>query len=92
MRCAITRTPPSNIREKMDSSDCGLLFTVMGKSELLLVHLLCTHEPVTPEKILVILTTFYGMTMNNNSTKGNHHQHLEDKDRKDLETLPQEYT
>lgn len=82
----ISRTSPSNIWEKMESSDCGLLFTLMVKFELLLVDLLYTHEPVTSEKILVILTIFYGITMNNKSTKENHHQHLKDKDQKDLQT------
>lgn len=75
------------VLQKMDLSDYGLLFTVTQKFELLLVDLLCTHEPMTPEKILVILSTFYGMTMNNNSTKGYHQQYLEDKDQKDLQTM-----
>lgn len=81
-----TRRPPSNIRERCPHAGedgfkglCGLLFTMVGKFELLLMDLLCPHEPVTPEKILVILTTFYGILINN-STKGNHHQHLKDKD------------
>lgn len=85
MRCAI----PGDLQvisekdvlmlEKMDSRDCVVFCSRWwGKFELLLVDLLCPHEPVTPEKILVILTTFYGIPINN-STKGNHHQHLKDK-------------
>lgn len=48
---------------------------------------LCTHEPVAPEKILVIFVTFYGMAMSDNSSEGNHCQYLEDEEKKELQTI-----
>lgn len=84
MKCEIPRKPRSNIREKlpwmenMDSSDFCLLSVATGN----LNWISFVHKPVTPEKILAILITFYVMPLNKNSAEGNHHQHLEDKEQR----------